>query len=182
MMRAAPTDKILNERCKVCSRRKTAQSPSFDYAFGNAPGGRLLAQAAHDILKPGLIVFIYNTVGSQTLRSIHAHIKGSLALKTEPASSFIQLRTRHAQVQQDSVDLAPPVCLCDFCNLSMVASYNLKTTYLHGFNLCDGLIVAVDAKHLAAHSDNFLRMASPPKSSIHIPSARFHRQSVYCLA
>ena len=142
----------------------------------DAPRPRLLAELAEDRGEGLLALGVHEVRGSQRGRPIHAHVKGSLAQKAEPAPGVIQLRRRYAQVQQDPVDFIPSVFIRNLLDVAVPSANGDES--LDPADLLERLGVAVDAQHAATARNDLARVASAAKRPVHVAAARLHCERV----
>src|SRR5215471_10611526 len=86
---------------RCCNR---AYRSGTDNCARNPTGKSFFAEMENDVCQLGFLPLVDQIGSCQPCRLIHPHIKRPVPLKAESARRFIELRRRHTQIKENSID------------------------------------------------------------------------------
>ena len=142
--------------CQLCCGVYGVFLPGVHNGAGDAPRLRLFAKGGDAVLEPVEAFAIYPMPGRRLPRTlIHTHIQRPIAIKTESAPGFVQLKRRNADVQQGSVHLAPAQFAKSVGKVAVPAVEQMRTRAKGGQAMpckIQGVFIAVKAAQFYVRS------------------------------
>src|SRR5215469_6174501 len=97
-------DSSFDDRRQFLRCRNRANRSGTDNCVRNPTRKSLSAEMENDIRQLGFFPVIDQFGGRYSFRLIHPHIERPVPLKAESARGFVELRRRHTQIKENSID------------------------------------------------------------------------------